>query len=75
MTQEDVALMFEQLWVQAYRLGSMCAMHVIRLSGEEISRRLNVTFAGPGDAYKSGKVKEIYPALEKRQMACIMGGN
>lgn len=64
MTQEEATLMFEQLWVQAYGLGSMCAMHVIRLSDEEISRRLSVTFAGLEMLIKSGKVKEIYRDAE-----------
>ncbi len=59
MTQEEAALMFEQLWIQAYGLGSVCAMRVIRLSDGEISRQLSVIFAGLVMLIKSGKVKEI----------------
>ncbi len=65
MTSEEAALMFEQLWIQAYGLGSMCAMRVIRLSDEEISKRLSVTFAGLVMLIKSGKIKEIYTDVEK----------
>lgn len=66
MTPEEAALMFEQLWIQAYGLGSMCAMRVISLGDEEISRRLSVIFAGLVMLIKSGKVKEIYTDIEKR---------
>lgn len=66
MTPEEAALMFEQLWIQAYGLGSMCAMRVIRLSDEEISKRLSVIFAGLVMLIKSGKVNEIYTDVEKK---------
>lgn len=66
MTREEASLMFEQLWIQAYGLGSMCAMRIIRLSDEEISRRLSVIFAGLVMLIKSGKVGEIYADVEKR---------
>ncbi len=66
MTPEEAALMFEQFWIQAYGLGSMCAMRVIRLSDEEISKRLSVIFAGLVMLIKSGKIKEIYTDVEKK---------
>lgn len=66
MTPEEAALMFEQLWIQAYGLGSMCAMRVIRLSDEEISKRLSVIFAGLVMLIKSGKMKEVYMDVEKK---------
>lgn len=66
MTSEEAALMFEQLWIQAYGLGSLCAMRVISLSDEEISRRLSLIFAGLVMLIKSGKVKEIYTDVEKK---------
>lgn len=66
MTQEEASLMFEQLWIQAYGLGSMCAMRVIRLNDEEISKRLSVIFAGLVMLIKSGKIKEVYMDVEKK---------
>lgn len=67
MTREESGLMFEQLWIQAYGLGSMCAMRVIRLSDEEISRRLSVVFAGLVMLIKSGKIREVYTDVEEKK--------
>ncbi len=66
MTPEESALMFEQLWIHAFGLGSMCAMRVIRLSDEEISKRLSVIFAGLVMLIKSGKMKEVDMDVEKK---------
>ncbi|MCQ4022509.1 MULTISPECIES: TetR/AcrR family transcriptional regulator [unclassified Ruminococcus] len=65
MSPEEAALMFEQLWIHAFGLGSMCAMRVIRLSDEEISKRLSVIFAGLVMLIKSGRIKEVYMDVEK----------
>lgn len=65
MTREEAELMFEQLWIQAYGLGSMCAMRVIHLEDEEIGRRLSVIFAGLVMLIKSGKMKELYTDVER----------
>ncbi len=66
MAPEEAALMFEQFWIQVYGMGSMCAMRVIRLGDEEISRRLSMVLAGLEMLIKSGKGKEIYTDVEKR---------
>ena len=65
MTREESELVFEQLWTQAFGLGAMCAMRVIRLNDEEVSRRLSVVFAGLAMLIESGKIKEVYLDVEK----------
>lgn len=65
MTNEQAALLFEQLWVQAYGLGSMCAMGVCNLTEDEIGRRLGIAFAGHVMLIKSGKLNEVYADVHK----------
>ena len=65
MTREESELVFEQLWTQTFGLGAMCAMRVIRLNDEEVSRRLSVVFAGLVMLIKSGKIKAVYMDVEK----------
>lgn len=65
MTLEEASLMFEQLWIQAFGLGAMCAMGVIKLEDEEINRRLGIIFAALVMLIKSGKIKDIYTDVEQ----------
>ena len=66
MTREESQLMFEQLWIQAYGLGALCATQVICLQDEEISKRLGVVFAGLVMLIKSEKWKDIYTDVKKK---------
>ena len=65
MTEEEANLLFEQMWIQAYGLGSLAAMGVCDFSEEEIGRRLGVMFAGLMTLIKSGKMPQVYADVVK----------
>lgn len=59
ITRETAGLLFEQLLIHAYALGSLCAFRAIRLDDEETESRLNMIFEGIILFIKSGKVNEL----------------
>lgn len=46
LSQNEANTLFEQLWIYAYGIGSLCAMKVCEFSEEEIADRLGLVFAG-----------------------------
>lgn len=56
MTPEEAALMFEQLWIQAYGLGSMCAMPK--------QQKQNAAQAPAGNG--TGTLPSLLPKMQKR---------
>lgn len=46
LNQKEATILFEQLWIYAYGIGSLCAMKVCEFSEEEIADRLGLVFAG-----------------------------
>lgn len=64
LSEEEAAVMLEQMWTHAFGLGAMCAMGVCRLTEEEIGRRLGMAFAGVIMLIRSGKQGEIYSDTE-----------
>ncbi|MGN0401769.1 MAG: TetR/AcrR family transcriptional regulator [Acetatifactor sp.] len=73
MTGEEATLIFEQMWINAFGIGVMCANRVCDFSEEEIGRRLSITFAGLCMFVKSGKTNEIYSTAEKRTDGIFKG--
>lgn len=66
MTQEEAQMIFEQLWIQVFGMGTMCAMRVISLNDEEIGKHVSVIFAGLVMLITSGKLQDIYSDVEKK---------
>ena len=73
MTKEEAEFLFEQLWIQAYGLGVMCAMKVCSFTEEEIGMRLGGVFASLAMFIKSGKANEVYAFADKRQDRIFQG--
>ncbi len=65
MTQAEASLLFEQMWTQAFGLGTMCAMGVCDFTEEEISKRLGIIFLSLAMAIKSGKL-EMFDRLPEK---------
>ena len=55
MTEEEARLLFEQVWVQTFGLGALCAMKVCDFTEEEIAEKLGQVFAAAVLLIKSGK--------------------
>lgn len=58
LSAEQSKMLFEQMWIHAYGLCSLCAMKVCDFSEEEISKRLSQVFMGLIALLKSGKENE-----------------
>lgn len=55
MTAEEARLLFEQVWVQTFGLGVLCAMKVCDFTEEEIAEKLGQVFTGAVLLIRSGK--------------------
>lgn len=56
MTKEESRLLFEQMWVYTFGIGSLCAMKVCDFTEEEIANRLGQIFKGQMMLIKSGQM-------------------
>lgn len=56
LTEEESRFLFEQVWVQTFGLGALCAMKLCDFTEEEISERLGCVFQGTMMLIKSGKM-------------------
>lgn len=65
MTQAEAELLFEQCWIHAFGLGTLCAMKVCTLTDEEIGMHLGSMFLSHVMLIKSGKLTEVYPDVVK----------
>lgn len=65
LAQEGARFLFEQMWILAFGLGTMCALGVCTLEDDEIGRRLSVSFMSLYAFIKSGKLMEVYASAEK----------
>lgn len=61
----DAETLFEQMWIHAFGLCSLCVMKVCDFSEEEISKRLSQVFAGLITIIKSGNLENVYGLPEK----------
>ena len=59
LTQEEATILFEQMWVYTFGIGSLCAMKVCDFSEEEIANRLGQIFMGQMMLIKSGQMKNV----------------
>lgn len=55
MSKEDAKLLFEQMWIYTFGIGSLCAMKVCDFTEEEIAGRLGQIFTGQMMLIKSGQ--------------------
>lgn len=67
LTESEARLLFEQMWIHALGLGTMCAMGVCDFSEEEIGRRQGIEFASLLRFLKSGKLDQVIPFPEKKE--------
>lgn len=74
-TPEESAFLFEQLWIQAFGLGAMCAMRVCTFSEEEIGRRLGTIFTGLTMLLKSDHAVPIYGDVEQNTDSTYHGNS
>ena len=65
LSEDEAEILFEQLWIEAFGLGTMCAMKICDLSEEEIGRKLGTTFASLMMLIKSGKLSSVYSDVQK----------
>lgn len=73
LEKQEASLLFEQMWINAFGIGVMCANRVCDFTEEEIGRRLSITFAGLCMFIKSGRTDEIYGNAEKRTDGIFRG--
>lgn len=65
LSRENAELLFQQMWTNAFGLGTMCAMGVCDLSEAEIGRRLGIMFASLMMFIQSGKVDQVISQQEQ----------
>ena len=58
LTEDDAQVLFEQMWVHAFGMGSLCAMKVCDFTEEEIAEKLGQVFLGMLTIIKSGKIEQ-----------------
>lgn len=59
MTKEEAKLLFEQMWIHTFGIGSLCAMKVCDFTEEEIANRLGQIFTGQMMLIKSGQMNHV----------------
>lgn len=59
MTRAEAELLFQQVWVHTFGLGTLCAMKVCDFTEEEIAVKLGQVFAGQVMLIKSGQIGKI----------------
>ena len=57
VSKDEANLIFEQVWVHTFGLGTLCAMKLCDFTQDEISDRLGIIFLGALTMVKSGKTK------------------
>ena len=68
MTLEEAKMLFEQIWVQTFGLGALCAMKICDFTEEEIVVKLGQVFMGMVMLIKSGKAKDCAIRPEKKEI-------
>lgn len=58
MSKEEAKLLFEQMWIYTFGIGSLCAMKVCDFTEEEIADRLGQIFTGQMMLIKSGQMNK-----------------
>ena len=59
LTKEEATMLFEQMWVYTFGIGSLCAMKVCDFTEEEIANRLGQIFKGQMMLIKSGQMDKV----------------
>lgn len=59
LTESEAKVLFEQMWIYTFGIGSLCAMKVCDFTEEEISNRLGQIFMGQLPLIKSGRMNHI----------------
>ena len=59
LTKEEATILFEQMWVYTFGIGSLCAMRVCDFTEEEIANRLGQIFMGQMMLIKSGQMENV----------------
>lgn len=65
LTADEARILFEQVWVQTFGLGALCAMKVCDFTEEELAERLGQIFTGMLMVIQSGKAKQCGSKPEK----------
>lgn len=67
LTKDEATILFEQMWVYTFGIGSLCAMKVCDFTEDEIANRLGQIFMGQIMFIKSGQMNNIVgvPTKEK----------
>ena len=56
---EEAHMLFRQMWIYTYGIGSLCATKMCRFSKEEISDMLSYQFLGMIKLIKSGDIDKM----------------
>ena len=79
LTKEEATILFEQMWVYTFGIGSLCAMKVCDFTEEEIANRLGQIFIGQMMLIKSGQMNNVVGVPRKegegKEDFQITGGN
>lgn len=65
LTKKEATMLFEQMWVYTFGIGSLCAMKVCDFTEEEIANRLGQIFMGQMMLIKSGQMDKIVGVPKK----------
>ena len=65
LTKEEATILFEQMWVYTFGIGSLCAMKVCDFTEEEIANRLGQIFMGQMMLIKSGQLDKVVGVPQK----------
>lgn len=73
LTKEEAKLLFEQMWIYTFGIGSLCAMKVCDFTEEEIADRLGQIFTGQMMLLKSGQMKKtsVMPRKDEENIETI----
>lgn len=67
LSEEEAKILFEQMWIYTFGIGSLCAMKVCDFTEDEIAARLGQIFMGQLTLIKSGQIKNIIGVPKKEQ--------
>ena len=67
LSEEEAKILFEQMWIYTFGIGSLCAMKVCDFTEDEIAVRLGQIFMGQLTLIKSGQIKNIIGVPKKEQ--------
>lgn len=59
LSKAEATMLFEQMWVYTFGIGSLCAMKVCDFTEEEIANRLGQIFLGQLTLIQSGQLKNV----------------